>query len=157
MAVGDTDHDGVPELPVSFAAEDLVLMFAGVQGRQEVEVVIEGRLLDGRRLRAPTTLTLVGLTGLPPRIPVRVAPNPVNPQGILEFTMPAPGAVRLQLYDVAGRCVRTLLDGEMYDAGAHRILFTTRDDRGEPLPSGIFFYRLVALGVVRSGRLVVAK
>jgi hypothetical protein len=53
--------------------------------------------------------------------------------------------------------VRTVVGGEAYEAGAHEVGFATRDDQGEALPSGVFFYRLEIPEGVQRGRFVVAK
>ncbi|HEX5031783.1 MAG TPA: FG-GAP-like repeat-containing protein [Candidatus Eisenbacteria bacterium] len=152
----DSDRDGIPELIVSFRAEDVRRLFSSLRGRQEVEAAIEGRLLNRRRFQAPATLTIVGTGGLEDR-PARLAPNPLNPQGTLDFTIVAPGSVSLRLYDVAGRCVRTVLRSEPYEGGTHRVPIAARDDRGVALPSGVYFYRLELPAGVQRGRFVVAK
>jgi hypothetical protein len=156
MVEGDTDHDGIPELVASFRAEDLRQLFSSLRGRQEVEAAIEGRLLSRRRFQAPVTLAIVG-TGKPEERLATLSPNPLNPQGTLEFTMAAPGPVTLRLYDVAGRRVRTLLENQLYAGGIHRVPIAARDDRGVVFPSGVYFYRLELPSGIERGRFVVAK
>ena len=70
-------------------------------------------------------------------------PNPFNPTTHLAFTTPREGRVRLELYDVAGRRVRTLVD-EVRPAGRHDVVWNGVDDRGRGLASGIYFARLQA-------------
>lgn len=84
------------------------------------------------------------------------APNPVRRATRLAFTLPAPATVSLVLYDVAGRRVRALLEGEL-TAGAHAPLWDRTDDDGRPVPAGVYFYRLVVDGESRSRRLVVTE
>jgi FG-GAP repeat protein len=153
---GDSDHDGVRELLVSFSTEDLTRLFSSIHGRQEVAVTIEGRLLSHRRVRAPATLTILRPDASGP-YKTRLSPNPLNPQGTIEFTMSAPGPVSLRLYDISGRCVRNVLRGESYDQGMHRVPIVARDDRGAALASGVYFYRLELPSGVQRGRFVVAK
>ena len=63
-------------------------------------------------------------------------PNPFNPTTTIPFTLDQAAPVRLRVYDVRGRLVRTLVDG-MQPGGAHAVSF----DAGR-LPSGTYFYRL---------------
>jgi C1A family cysteine protease len=70
-------------------------------------------------------------------------PNPFNPTTAISYTVPAPGAeVRLTIYDLAGREVRTLVSG-VEQAGEHVAVWHGRDDAGREMGSGVYFYRLV--------------
>lgn len=68
-------------------------------------------------------------------------PNPFNPATIIEFELPLPGRVRMTVYNVAGRRVRTPLD-QFLPPGRHRTMWDGTDDAGRDLPSGVYFYRL---------------
>ena len=156
MLEQDSDRDGTPELIASFRAEDVRQLFSSLRGRQEVDAAIEGRLLSRRRFRAPVTLAVVG-SGEPQDARAKLSPNPLNPQGTLEFTIAAPGLVNLRIYDVTGRCVRTIIQGETYPGGTHQVPIAARDDRGAALASGVYFYRLELPSGEQRGRFVVAK
>jgi hypothetical protein len=69
-------------------------------------------------------------------------PNPFNPATEIRFDLPAPAAVTLRIYDVAGRRVSTLLDGAALPAGELRAFWRGEDDAGAPMPSGIYFCQL---------------
>jgi len=69
------------------------------------------------------------------------APNPFNPQTTLRFGLPASGPVSLVIYDVNGRLVRTLVDGNRA-AGMHEVVWDARDDAGRAVASGVYVYRL---------------
>ena len=70
-------------------------------------------------------------------------PNPFNPTTAISYTVPAPGAeVRLTIYDLAGREVRTLVAGAE-QGGEHVAVWHGRDDAGRVVGSGVYFYRLV--------------
>jgi flagellar hook assembly protein FlgD len=47
----------------------------------------------------------------------------------------------LEIYDLTGRHVRTLLSGEV-SAGTHSVQWDGRDERGSSVGSGVYFYRL---------------
>jgi hypothetical protein len=61
---------------------------------------------------------------------------------------------RVELLDVQGRLVRTLLDTPSLSAGAHTLELDVQNGR-EPLRGGVYFYRLITPEATRSGRLVV--
>jgi endo-1,4-beta-xylanase len=65
-------------------------------------------------------------------------PNPFNPSTTIAFTLPKNGKVKLSVYNVLGQEVAVALNRNM-NAGIHRITFN-----GSALPSGLYFYKLVA-------------
>jgi len=64
------------------------------------------------------------------------SPNPFNPDTILRFDLPAPGRIRLAVYDILGREVAVVLKGA-YSAGEHQVRFD-----GSALSAGVYFYTL---------------
>ena len=68
-------------------------------------------------------------------------PNPFNPKTTIRFSLPSAGAASLFVYDASGRRVATLLDGPQV-AGAEEVVWNGRDDAGNPLATGMYFYRL---------------
>jgi hypothetical protein len=80
------------------------------------------------------------------RIALSNRPNPFRSETGIAYHVPAPGAVDLAIYDVTGRLVRTLLDGEAVSAGSHEIAWDGRDDRGIEAATGIYFARIAAAG-----------
>jgi len=71
-------------------------------------------------------------------------PNPSGSGARIRFFVPAPGReVTLRLVDVAGRVVATLLDGEIV-SGPRDVRWDGRDDRGRPVASGVYLWRLDA-------------
>jgi hypothetical protein len=68
-------------------------------------------------------------------------PNPFNPETVIKYELPASGHVRLSVYNSLGQEVRRLVD---YDqpAAYHQVVWDGRDNAGNPLPSGMYFYRL---------------
>lgn len=69
-------------------------------------------------------------------------PDPFRPLTDIVFELPAAGTVRLEVYDVQGRRVAVLVDGEFRPAGRHAVSFHARDAGGAELPSGVYFARL---------------
>jgi type IX secretion system substrate protein len=80
------------------------------------------------------------------------APNPARTTAIIHFALPAPAPVTLEVYDVQGRRVATLLDHQLHTAGGHD--FLVRADHWEP---GVYFYRVEAAGRSATRKMVVLQ
>lgn len=70
-------------------------------------------------------------------------PNPFNPETNIPFDLPEAAQVRLELYDMSGRLVRVLAEGEK-PAGSHLLRWDGRDQAGQPANSGVYLFRLQA-------------
>ena len=70
-------------------------------------------------------------------------PAPAAEGTLISFTLPQARAVSLHIYDVGGRLVRTLVDGQLA-AGSHAIRWDGRSQAGKSLPGGVYLYRLNA-------------
>jgi hypothetical protein len=69
-------------------------------------------------------------------------PNPFNPSTTIEYSVQHAGRARLEIYNSLGQLVRTLVNEER-SAGQYSVFWDGRDDRGNQLPSGTYFYRLL--------------
>ncbi len=69
------------------------------------------------------------------------SPNPSSPRTTFHYRVPAPAHIRLFVYDVAGRLVRTLEDGRKV-AGEFSVAWDGTDSRGNDVASGVYFGRL---------------
>lgn len=85
--------------------------------------------------------TSVAEDRLAPKVTMAASPNPVAGSGSIRFVLPVGGWTRLVLYDVAGRPVRTLVDGPL-SSGPHVAIWDGRNDRGTPLSASVYFARL---------------
>ncbi len=102
--------------------------------------------------------TAVG-DGTPSRHPgldVRNWPNPFNPTTTIAFTLPADGNVTVDVLDLQGRRVRTLVSGQR-TAGEHLVTWDGRDDGGRPAASGTYLVRATGAGMVTFHKIVLAK
>lgn len=68
-------------------------------------------------------------------------PNPFNPTTTIEFSLPRSGFVVLEVFDITGRKVVTLVSEEL-KAGVKRVTWDGRDRTGAEAASGVYFYRL---------------
>ncbi len=71
------------------------------------------------------------------------SPNPFNPATNIQFDLPEAAHVQLELFDLNGRLVRVLLDGEK-PAGTHSVVWNGRDHAHQVVNSGVYVYRLHA-------------
>jgi subtilisin-like proprotein convertase family protein len=85
-----------------------------------------------------------------------VSPNPFNPMTSVSYGSPTDARVHLAVYNVAGRLVRTLVDGEV-DPGYHSVVWDGRDNNGVEVGSGVYFCRMVADGFNGSIKMVLLK
>lgn len=70
-------------------------------------------------------------------------PNPFNPATTIQFALTKPGFVKLTIYNIRGQEVKTLLAQNM-NPGTHRAVWNGKDNLDQPVPSGVYFYRLSA-------------
>jgi len=83
-------------------------------------------------------------------------PNPFNPATIIEFALASRGHVSLGVYNISGQKIKQLADRE-FAAGNHALNWDGSDELGEPVASGIYFYRLAAGDYVESKKMVLLK
>ncbi len=104
-----------------------------------VEAAVDDFLLTGLRvpLAAPV-VEVLRTNGLDP-----CRPNPFNPRTTITYRVAEDGPATLRIYDVAGRLVRSLVDGPV-TAGEHTIAWDGRNGGGQAVASGIYFMRLEA-------------
>ena len=70
-------------------------------------------------------------------------PNPFNPSTTISYNMPNNGKAKLQVYNLRGQLVRSLVN-EHKTGGSHKVVWDGKDDNGNTVPSGLYFYRLDA-------------
>jgi hypothetical protein len=92
-----------------------------------------------------------GVTGVEGEIPSQhrfamppAAPNPFNPRTTIHYVLPGQGErVRLAIFDLRGRLVRTLLDGTL-PAGAGSVIWDGVDESGQVVASGTYLVQLTS-------------
>ena len=77
---------------------------------------------------------------------VAISPNPFNPLTTVTFVVRQPGQVRIDIFDVRGRLVRTLVD-DHFGIGGHPVDWIGTDDAGGGVGSGVYLVRLTADGI----------
>ncbi len=83
-------------------------------------------------------------------------PNPFNPVTTIGYSVAEKADVRLSIYDVAGRRVRTLIS-ETQLPGGYSVVWDGRNDRGTVVAAGVYFYRLTAGGNTGVRKMIVLR
>ena len=68
-------------------------------------------------------------------------PNPFNPQTTIRFSLKDAGHVKLNIYNMKGQLVKSLVNAPL-SSGNHQMVWNGRDDKGNPVSSGIYLYRM---------------
>jgi hypothetical protein len=84
-------------------------------------------------------------------------PNPFNPTTTIEFTLKERANVQLRIYNVAGQLVRTLVNEARTPGEVHTATWDGRNDAGQSVSSGVYFYKLVAGSFVQTKKMVLLK
>jgi len=132
---------------------------------QHTMLLIENRVVgDGREVIdfAPefTKKTLAlqsGVAALPKEYSLRGNyPNPFNAKTIISFALPQESRVTLDIYNILGQKVKTLVDGAM-PAGYHNLEWDGSDHNGLGVSSGVYLYKLKADNFTRVNRMTLLK
>jgi hypothetical protein len=85
-----------------------------------------------------------------------VSPNPFNPSGLIDYSLPHAGDVSLTVVDLSGRLVRSLFHG-VRPAGEHRSIWNGLDEGSRPVASGVYLIRLESRGEVRTRKITLLR
>ncbi|HHS50816.1 MAG TPA: T9SS type A sorting domain-containing protein [candidate division Zixibacteria bacterium] len=130
-----------------------------VDGDADLAIEIDGRLVPLRgEVHIPVSgaYKVVG-SNLPNEFALHPnAPNPFNPATSIAFDLPADSDVRLEVFDLLGRHVRTL-ENDKLSAGRYSVVWDGRDSGGREVPTGIYLYRIEAGEFRTSRRMLLLK
>lgn len=83
-------------------------------------------------------------------------PNPFNSSTTISYSLPSAGLAELIIYNMTGQKVRELVSGRV-EAGKHAIVWDGRDQRGNPVSSGVYISRLKMERNVETRRMTLVK
>jgi hypothetical protein len=134
--------------------------FTTSQERDCVVQAILGSACFNTGIPIPKTACTIN-TDVPGAVPGLFAlrqnvPNPFNPITKIDFDLPAQTRTTLRVYDIAGREVRTLVDGVL-NQGAHSSTWDGKDNAGRDAASGVYFYRLDAAKETATRKMVLLR
>ncbi len=108
------------------------------------EIYAQGQWLDSFR----DVFTYLAVTAVTENAPAPVFlltnyPNPFNPETTIQYSLNNPGEVCLEIYNLKGQKVKTLVDAQV-SAGSHSTVWKGETDSGKDVSSGVYFLRLVS-------------
>jgi len=157
--IGDTDGNGVPDLEVGFSGFCLRNLFQNAPNDATVNLIITGQFQGPSGttpLRGVTVITIKRDENNAPLL-AEVTPNPFNPQAKLSFVTVRPGNASIQVFDLHGHLVRTLMPQQHLMPGIHEVTIDGLNDQGLRLSSGVYFYRVCSADGILKGALAVLK
>ncbi len=83
-------------------------------------------------------------------------PNPFNPSTTLSFTLGSSGPTRLDIFDISGRLVNTVINENLM-AGPHKFTWQGRNNQGHTVSSGVYYARLKSLDTVQVQQMTLVK
>ena len=114
--------------------------------------ILRGCIIDGDTLGTITAVNEKYTETLPYRIELyQNYPNPFNPSTTIEYDLVSSGKVTLKIYNILGKEVRTLAEGNQ-QKGKHKIIFNARN-----LPSGVYFYQITTQSFSKVQKAVLLK
>ena len=130
-----------------------------VESGSVLNIRVRGRFGDEWGAWSPATALFCLWEDSAAKKPVGLAPNvpnPFNPSTVISYRLATPGAVRLEIYNLLGQSMRTLVD-QVQAAGAYWVRWDARDGRGEEVATGVYLVRLHYPGGVQTKRLLYLK
>ena len=128
-------------------------------GLYEMEARVANLAGFESRIKWSFTQTSVSLNPehlVPAEYTLSVSPNPFNATGILSFTIPEPGHVSLDIFDITGRHIIKLIR-EYMESGNYDIAWNGNTQLGTPAGSGLYIVRLISAAGIKTTRLVLLK
>jgi len=166
---GHSNRDGEPDLVLQFEQKSLLDVLSPVVEGISRTLRLFGVTKSGRRISGEDCIAFVDLppdSGIinPPQarggkgsvVQLSNQPNPFNAATTITYVLSANGPVHLDVLDILGRHVVTLADS-WHSAGEYQVAWDGRDERGQPVGSGMYFYRLTMPGAAVSGKMVLLK
>ncbi len=71
-------------------------------------------------------------------------PNPFNPSTKIQFSVPQMEKVKVEVYDIQGSLIKTLVDYDLYQQGNYEVMWDGTDNNGKRVSSGIYFTKMQA-------------
>ncbi|MCI0493958.1 T9SS type A sorting domain-containing protein, partial [candidate division KSB1 bacterium] len=83
-------------------------------------------------------------------------PNPFNAQTVIEYQLPQAGHVKLVVYNLLGQEIKTLIN-KNHEAGQYNLVWNGKDNLGQAVPSGVYFYRIQAEGFTETKKMLLLE
>jgi hypothetical protein len=138
--------DGYTDLTLKFYYADVVAAVGAVNDGDVIQLFLTGSLTDGTDfegydcmiVRAPKSISFQRSDNM---FALSNVPNPFNPTTQISFSLPSSGQVKLEIFNLMGQKVTTLVDKTM-QAGVHTVEWNGTSTDGRTVSSGVYFYRI---------------
>lgn len=150
----DDGPDGFDDLTLKFDKYEIVQTLGEVYDGAIIPLTMSGKLLDGTPFEGVDCVVIRGGDDLPPltsTFGLSNYPNPFNPSTRIAFKLSEAGDVRLEIINIMGQKVTTLVDSYLPN-GAHEVEWNASS-----VASGVYFYRLTAGGMSETKRMLLLK
>ena len=112
-------------------------------GLADLQANADAAIAKWSAIKALTDVGAGGQAGLPGAFELEQNfPNPFNPSTTIRYALPSAGPVRLTIYSILGEEVRTLVAGDVMEAGFHEAAWDGLDRDGRGVASGVYIYRM---------------
>jgi hypothetical protein len=159
--------DGYADLTLKFNRSQVAAALGSVMNGDEIALTLTADLVDGTPIEGtdcviirakrdnPVNATLMAAGGAED-LTVSNRPNPFNASTVISYTLGEGGQVSIEVFDVLGRRVTSLID-RFQAEGPHAVTWDGTDHRGSQVASGMYFYRLRVGPIFETRKMVLLK
>jgi len=157
----DEGADSYQDMTLKFDKSLIIEALGEIYVGDTIPLMINGELTDGTAFEGTDCVVIVGgpppVAGAPPSresldvVLIGNFPNPFNPSTEISFSLPIASHAKLEIFNVMGQKVATLVDGQL-EAGEHIVQWD-----GNESASGVYFYRLQADDFVDTKKMILLK
>ena len=104
----------------------------------------------------PLTINSIENSNFPVNFNLTNYPNPFNPITNIHFSLPSSGKIDLSIYNMYGQKVKILID-EIYPQGEHSVKWNGKNESGNKLPTGVYFYKIISGNNYQVKRMLLLK
>jgi len=154
--------DGYRDMTLKFDHQTIAAALGTVQDRAVRILTLTGMTYDGIPIEGKDCVVIIKKKGS--KLSVETVnefalgnyPNPFNPETDINFSLPERTQVSLIVYNILGERVKTLVNQAM-EAGTHSVHWDSKDEAGNSVASGIYFYRLKTENFDKTMKMVLMK
>jgi len=120
---------------------------------------VEVNLTDIEEITFGQQVSVEEMVEIVSKIPIKFIknyPNPFNPTTTIMFDLGESGKTQLDIYNVKGQKVKTLLNKEMED-GSHSIVWNGKNSDDKKVSSGMYFYKISVNGTYKTKKMLMLK
>jgi hypothetical protein len=153
--------DGYTDLTLKFSTAEIVAAVGAVEDGDVIQLFMTGSFTNGTEFEGYDCMIVRGFKNVLSQrsddmFALSNVPNPFNPTTHISFSLPASGQVRLEVFNLVGQKVSTLVD-EIMQAGVHTVEWNGTSTDGRAVSSGVYLYRITFGEYSASRKMVLMK